>query len=44
MIIPEIEKMNGPLSLIDRYLVYPLALWIIRDRVQYLSSRLGFFA
>ena len=43
-VIPEIEKMNGPLSLIDRYLVYPLALWIIRDRVQYLSSRLGFFA
>jgi hypothetical protein len=42
-IIPEIEKMNGPLSLLDRYVVYPLALWIIRDRVQYLSSRLGFF-
>jgi hypothetical protein len=43
-IIPEIENMNGPLSLLDRYLVYPLALWIIRDQVQYLSSRLGFFA
>jgi hypothetical protein len=43
-VIPEIEKMNGPLSLLDHYLVYPLALWIIRDRVQYLSSRLGFFA
>lgn len=43
-VIPEIEKMHGPLSLLDRYLVYPLALWIIRDRVGYLSSRLGFFA
>jgi mono/diheme cytochrome c family protein len=43
-IIPEIENMHGPLGLLDRYLVYPLAIWIIRDRVQYLSSRLGFFA
>ena len=43
-IIPEIERMNGPLSLFDHYILYPVAIWIIRDRVQYLSSRLGFFA
>lgn len=43
-LIPEIENMSGRLSLLDRYLLYPLAIWIIRDRVQYLSSRLGFFA
>lgn len=43
-LIAEIENMNGPLSLLDRYLIYPLAIWIIRDRVQFLSSRLGFFA
>ena len=43
-LIPEIERMNGPLSLFDHYILYPFAIWIIRDRVQYLSSRLGFFA
>ena len=42
--IPEIENMNGKLSLLDRYVIYPLAIWIVRDRVQFLSSRLGFFA
>jgi hypothetical protein len=43
-VIPEVERMHGPLSLLDHYVIYPLALWIIRDRVHYLSSRLGFFA
>ncbi|SEF07378.1 hypothetical protein SAMN05519104_8348 [Rhizobiales bacterium GAS188] len=43
-LIPEIERMNGPLSLLDHYILYPVAIWIIRDRVQYLSNRLGFFA
>jgi mono/diheme cytochrome c family protein len=43
-LIPEIESINGPLSLLDHYLLYPVAIWIVRDRVQYLSSRLGFFA
>jgi len=43
-LIPEIERMSGPLDLFDHYILYPLAIWIIRDRVQYLSSRLGFFA
>lgn len=42
-VIPEVERMHGPLSLLDHYVIYPLALWIIRDQVQYLSSRLGFF-
>jgi hypothetical protein len=36
--------MSGPLSLFDHYILYPLAIWINRDRVQYLSSRLGFLA
>jgi len=43
-LVPEIERMSGPLSPFDRYILYPLAIWILRDRVQYLSSRLGFFA
>jgi hypothetical protein len=42
-VIPEIENMSGRLSLVDRQLIYPLAIWIVRDRVQFLSSRLGFF-
>jgi mono/diheme cytochrome c family protein len=43
-LIPEIERTNGTLSLLDHYVLYPVAIWIIRDRVQYLASRLGFFA
>jgi len=43
-LIPEIERMSGPLGWIDRNVVYPFAIWVIRDRVLYLSSRLGFFA
>jgi RoxA-like, cytochrome c-like/Cytochrome c len=42
-VVPEIENMSGRLSLLDRYLIYPLAIWIVRDRVQFLSNRLGFF-
>src|SRR4029077_18907453 len=42
-LIPEIENMSEPLSLLDRYVLYPFAIWIFRDRVQYLSSRLGFY-
>jgi mono/diheme cytochrome c family protein len=41
-LIPEIEYMGEHLGFIDRYVVYPLAIWIMRDRVQYLMSRLGF--
>ena len=43
-LIPEIENMSGRLSLFDRYVLYPLATWIVRDRVAFLQSRLGFFA
>jgi mono/diheme cytochrome c family protein len=42
-LIPEIENMSGRLSLFDRYILYPAAIWIVRDRVGFLSSRLGFF-
>ncbi len=42
-LIPEIEHLGANLDLLDRYVVYPLAIWIMRDRVQWLSSRLGFF-
>ena len=40
-LIPEMELLSGGLGL-DRYL-YPLAIWVVRGRVQSLASRLGFF-
>ena len=42
-LIPEIERLGADLDLLDRYVVYPLAIWIMRDRVQSLTSRLSFF-
>jgi mono/diheme cytochrome c family protein len=43
-LIPEIEAMNGRVGFLDRLLLYPVAIWFVRDRVGFLSSRLGFFA
>jgi len=40
-IIPEIERLGADLDLIDRYLVYPLAIWLMQERVQHLANRLG---
>ncbi len=39
-LIPEIERASGrKLSLIDKYTVYPLAIWIMRERLLALRSR-----
>jgi mono/diheme cytochrome c family protein len=41
-VVPSIESLGARLNLIDRYVVYPLAVWLMRDQVQLLQSRLGF--
>jgi hypothetical protein len=38
-IIPEIERQAGKLSFIDKRMVYPLAIWIMRERLLTLRSR-----
>jgi Cytochrome C oxidase, cbb3-type, subunit III len=38
-ILPEIERQCGDLDLLDRYLVYPVAIAIMRDRVLALAGR-----
>lgn len=38
-ILPEIERQGGGLDLLDRYLVYPIAIAIMRDRVLALAGR-----
>ncbi len=41
-LIPEMEAEGGKLSLLDRYLVYPVAIAIMRDRVTTLMYRMRF--
>ena len=43
-ILPAIEALNGDLDLIDRYLVYPLAVLLMRDQVLMLKKRFDFVA
>jgi hypothetical protein len=38
-IVPEVERQAGHLSLVDKYVVYPLAIWIMRDRLTLLHNR-----
>ena len=38
-ILPEIEKQGANLDLLDRYLVYPIAIAVMRDRVLALAGR-----
>jgi mono/diheme cytochrome c family protein len=38
-ILPEIQQQGGDLDLLDRYLVYPVAIAIMRDRVLALAGR-----
>jgi mono/diheme cytochrome c family protein len=40
-IVPEIERQAGSLSLLDKYLVYPLAIGLMRDRLMMLRNRFG---
>jgi hypothetical protein len=41
-IIPEIQRQGGDLGLIDRYLVYPIAISIARERLLMLDTRFHF--
>lgn len=41
-IIPEIDELGADLTVVDRYLVYPIAVWVMRDQLKRLESRLGF--
>ena len=43
-VIPNVEALGGDLDAVDRYLVYPLAVWLMGDQVKRLESRLGFLA
>ena len=38
-IVPEIERLNGGLSLLDRYVVYPVAIALMRERLLMLRER-----
>ena len=40
--LPQIESLGGDLDLIDRYLVYPLAIWVMRDAMMYIENIAGF--
>jgi hypothetical protein len=44
-VIPEIARLmderGQSLGLLDRYVVYPVALWVMRDRLSMLGGRLG---
>ena len=41
-IIPEIERLGEELSLLDRYLIYPIAVALLRERLLILESRFAF--
>jgi len=41
-LIPAIDRLSGGLSLFDRYVVYPVAIAMMRDRTLMLRSRFGF--
>jgi hypothetical protein len=41
-LIPVIDRISGGLSLLDRYLVYPVAIALMRERTLMLRSRFGF--
>ena len=41
-LIPEIDRLSGGLGLFDRYVVYPIAIAMMRDRTLMLRSRFGF--
>ncbi len=43
-IVPAADALGADLSLVDRYMVYPVAIWVMRDQVKRLESRLGFSA
>ncbi len=40
--LPQIDSLGGNLDLIDQYIVYPLAIWVIRDAVMFIENVAGF--
>ncbi|NMH60695.1 c-type cytochrome [Alteromonas ponticola] len=42
-IIPLIISLGADLDLLDRYLVYPIAIWLTQERLALLEARLGFY-
>ncbi|MCC2615278.1 c-type cytochrome [Aestuariibacter halophilus] len=42
-VIPLIDSMGADLDLLDKYLVYPVAIWLTQERLALLASRLSFF-
>lgn len=42
-LIPLIDSMGADLDFIDRYLVYPIAIWLTQERLALLESRLSFY-
>lgn len=42
-VIPTIQSLGADLDVIDRYLVYPVAIWLTQERLALLASRLSFF-
>jgi mono/diheme cytochrome c family protein len=40
-IIPEVERQGGRLSPLDRYLIYPIAIGLLQQRLVFLRQRLG---
>jgi mono/diheme cytochrome c family protein len=41
-VIAEIERIGGEVDVIDRYLVYPLAVFVMQDRIRMLKARFAF--
>jgi mono/diheme cytochrome c family protein len=41
-VIPEIERQGAVLDLLDRYVIYPLAIALMRDRILQLAGRFDF--
>jgi len=41
-VIPEVQRLGGKLDLLDRYLVYPIAIHLMRDRLLMLENRFKF--
>ena len=41
-LVPEIDRLSGGIGLLDRYVVYPVAIAMMRDRTLMLRNRFGF--
>ena len=42
-LIPEVQDLGADLDFIDQRIVYPLAIWLLGDRVKLLENRLRYF-